>query len=159
MSEGKVRPIIVPPGEGQVLNVLGEKITCKLAGEDSGGTYSIIEEVSPPGGGPPPHVHHETDEIFYVLEGEYEIKCGGCGGERQIAKPGTLAVLPRGRPHTVRNIGNGPGRVLVIMSPAKFEHFFREIDLRSRVTEVDPPAAMQIAMNHDVEFLAGPSDV
>ena len=67
MREGLDQPIVLPPGEGTVLSVLGEKITCKVASEDSGGRYSIIEEVSPPGGGLPPHIHHETDEIFYFL--------------------------------------------------------------------------------------------
>ncbi len=132
------------------MNVLGEKITCKVANEDTWGGYSIIEEISPPGGGPPPHVHHETDEIFYVLEGEYEIKCGE---QAFVAEPGALAALPRGIPHTVSNIGDRPGRVLVIVAPGQFEHFFREIDAQSEIEEVDPPKAMEIAARHDVEFL------
>ncbi len=158
MIEEIVRPVVVPPGEGNLMHVMGEQITCKVAGEDSDGTYSIIEEVSPPGGGPPPHVHHETDEILYVLEGEYEIKLGRCGGERMIAKPGTLATLPKGLPHAVRNIGDLPGRVLVIMRPGKLEYFYREMDARKEAGRVDSPAAMEIAKKHDVEFLASPKE-
>ena len=150
MKEGLNQPIVLSAGEGTVLSVLGEKITCKVASEDSGGRYSIIEEVSPPGGGPPPHIHHETDEIFYVLEGEYEINCGE---QTFVAKPGTLAALPRGMPHTVCNIGDRPGRVLVIIAPGEFEHFFREINDQNEIAQVDPPKAMEIASRHDVEFL------
>ena len=40
---------------------MGEMIICKVAGEDTKGSYSIIEEVSPPGGGPSPHSHYETE--------------------------------------------------------------------------------------------------
>lgn len=150
MSEGLDQPILLQSGEGTVLSVLGEKITCKVASKDSGGRYSVIEEVSPPGGGPPPHLHHETDEIFYVLEGEYEITCGE---QTFVAKPGALAALPRGKPHSVRNIGTRPGRVLVIITPGQFEHFFREINAQNEIAQLDPPKAMEIARRHDVEFL------
>ena len=68
------RPIVVPLGKGTPLYVLGEKITCKVTSEETGGAYSIIEEVSPPGGGPPQHVHDGTDELFYILECECEIQ-------------------------------------------------------------------------------------
>ncbi len=150
MKDGLKQPVLVSPDEGMILNVLGEKITCKVAYEDTGGSYSIIEEVSPPGGGPPPHLHRETDEIFFVLEGEYEIRCGE---QAFVAKPGSIAALPRGIPHAVLNIGDRPGRVLVIITPGRFEHFFREIDAQNEIAEVDPPKAMEIALKHDVEFI------
>jgi len=39
------------------------------------GPYSVTEDVTPLGGGAPPHIHHGENEMFYVLEGEYEFRC------------------------------------------------------------------------------------
>ena len=60
-------PIVLQPDEGKLLDVLGEIITVKVAGEDTGEEYTILHEVSPPQGGPPLHLHHREDEAFYVL--------------------------------------------------------------------------------------------
>lgn len=143
------QPIFIPPEGGKTLSVLGEKITCKVGSEDTEGSYSIIEEISPPGGGPPAHIHDETDEIFYILDGKYEIQCGD---NTHIATAGSLAVLPRGIRHMVRNVNDEPGRVLVIIMPGGLTHFFEEIDAQSKVHDLDPSKAMEIAKNHDVRF-------
>ena len=68
-------PIIRGPGEGKVVGVLRDQSTFKVLSEETGGAYAILEQKIPPGHGPPLHVH-ET-EIFYVLEGEFEITIGG----------------------------------------------------------------------------------
>lgn len=64
-------------GEGKELSVLGHTIMIKLAGDETGGMFSMWEDVTPPHGGPPPHVHHREDETFFVLEGEFEFNVGG----------------------------------------------------------------------------------
>jgi len=33
----------------------------------------LLEQQVPPGGGPPLHVHRHETEIFYILEGEFEV--------------------------------------------------------------------------------------
>lgn len=37
--------------------------------EQTGGAYTLIEELCPRGSGPPPH-WHEQHELFYVIDGE-----------------------------------------------------------------------------------------
>jgi quercetin dioxygenase-like cupin family protein len=49
------------------------------------------------------------EEILLVMEGEVEIEVGD---ERQAAKPGTVAVVPRMTPHSIRNIGTRTARVI-----------------------------------------------
>ena len=44
-------------------------------GEQTGGTYSLIEEFCPKNSGPPPH-YHDQDEAFHVLEGEITFQAG-----------------------------------------------------------------------------------
>src|SRR5436190_14094106 len=69
-------PIIRGSGEGKVVGVLRDQSTFKVTSEETGGAYAILEQKIPPGHGPPLHVHRHETEIFYVLEGEFEITIG-----------------------------------------------------------------------------------
>ena len=117
------RGTLVPPGAGESVWLVGDLIEVKLASEDTGGAYSMVEETSPPQGGPPPHIHHDVDETLYVAEGEVEVLLGG-GITR--ARAGSLAYVPKGTLHTFKNIGTSPSRVVAIISPGGFEKFFLE---------------------------------
>ncbi len=87
----------LPPGEGESAWLVGDLIEVKLASEDTGGAYSMVEETSPPQGGPPPHIHHNVDEALYVLEGEVEVLLGD---RITRARAGSLAYVPKGTLHT-----------------------------------------------------------
>jgi mannose-6-phosphate isomerase-like protein (cupin superfamily) len=132
MQNTQRRPKDVQAGKGRMLSVLGERVTLKLTGDESDGTCATVEISTPPQVGPPLHVHHREDEVFYVLEGMYEIRVGG----RMIpAPPGTFAFLPRDIPHTYTNVGYRTGKMLVTIMPAGFERFFEEL------TQLAPGAA------------------
>ena len=49
------------------------------------------------------------------------------GDEVIYAEAGELAFKPRDQWHTFWNAGDEPCRILEIISPAGFEHFFREM--------------------------------
>ena len=146
--------IVIPSGGGRVLNVLGETITVKAGPAETAGSYAVIEEYSPPGGGTPLHTHTTEDEIFYVLEGQLEFQRGQ---EKLAAGPGTTLVLPRGIPHAFRNIGSGPSRVLVVISPGRFLRFFEEIDALSRQRQVTPADASQIGAGYELTIHPPPA--
>ena len=114
---------VVRPGEGRSRWMLGALIDLLVTGEDSGGAFALWEQSEPPGSGPPPHVHTREHETFYVLEGEYAF-FGEQG--RVEAGPGSLVFVPKGAVHTTRNVGKGPGKMLVLVAPAGFEGFFLE---------------------------------
>src|SRR5215210_568539 len=122
MSEIQRGPL-VPPGEGESVWLVGDLIEVKLASEDTGGAYSMVEETSPPQGGPPPHLHRNVDETLYVAEEEVEVLLGD-GTTR--ASAGALAYVPKGTLHTFKNIGTSASRVVAILSPGGFEKFFLE---------------------------------
>jgi quercetin dioxygenase-like cupin family protein len=67
-----------------------------------------------PGDQAPPHVHHGSDEAFYVLGGELEVLEGG---ERRVLAAGELAFIPAGTVHTFANRGPDHARILVVMTP------------------------------------------
>ena len=110
-------PIVHPPGSSKVVGVLGGQSTFKVLSEQTGGAYARLEQQVPPGQGPPLHVHRHETEIFYVLEGLFEITLG----DRTVeAPPGALAVGPRDIPHTFRNVGPTPSKLLLTVIPGRF---------------------------------------
>lgn len=141
---------IIGFGEQRVLQVLGEAITVKIGGEQTDGRYAVIEEVSPVGGGPPLHVHRHEDELFYVLGGELEVQLGD---QRFRAKAGSTAFLPRDLPHTFRNVGATPSKVLVVIIPARFVGFFDEVHALTKPT---PEQAMELGKTYGLTFLPPP---
>ena len=59
-----------------------------------------------------------------MVEGTYEFTFGT---EQVTAEPGAFLYVPRGRPHTFRNAGHGPGRIVGTFAPARFAEYFREL--------------------------------
>lgn len=148
-----MKPILIHSGAGQPLNVIGNAITIRLHGRDTAGVLSVVESVDQPGEGPPPHIHHREDETFQVLEGEYEISCGG---ETFIARKGTTIFAPRGVPHSYRYVGRTPGLLMVTLTPAGFEGFFEEVGaLPPKQQEI--PRVIEIGKKYGLEFLPPPN--
>ncbi|MGB9180538.1 MAG: cupin domain-containing protein [Pyrinomonadaceae bacterium] len=142
--------IVVPAEGGAAWSVLGTAMRCKVGSEETDGVYSIVENRVSPQEGPPPHVHHNEDEIFYVVEGEFEIRCGD---ETFTATKGALAVLPRNVPHAFRNTGASEGKLLVTITPGGFEKFFAEVSSEVTTMPPDVEKLKGIARKYNVEFL------
>ena len=120
-SEG----LFVGPDEGKPLpNPIGGRMVVKVRDEDTGGSFSVHDNVIPAGSpGPLPHLHRDHEETFYVLEGELTVRVG----ERTITAPvGSFVVIPRGVVHQPSNPTTESTRVLLIFSPSGMEHFFEE---------------------------------
>lgn len=155
--ETKERAKHVDPGEGKALWVAGDLVTLKVVGEDTDGAFLLGEEASPPGGGPPPHIHHREDEIFCVLEGEYEFLVG----ERTIrARAGSVVYGPRNVPHTFKNVGTTPARMLAFVTPAGFEGFLKEVGEQATDGSSPPPFGQEeierllaVAPKYGIEML------
>jgi mannose-6-phosphate isomerase-like protein (cupin superfamily) len=61
--------------------------------------FSLVEAEARRGNMPPPHVHHDEDEVFYVLEGRLSLHTPDGMVE---AGPGEAVLGPRGIPHAYR---------------------------------------------------------
>src|SRR5205814_10091210 len=149
-----MNPIQIPSGEGKKINVLGIPMVIRIHGRDTGGVVSAVESHDVPGGGPPPHIHHREDEMFQVLEGEYEWTVGG---KAFIAKKDTTIFAPRGIPHTYRYLGQTPGRLMCVITPSGFEAFFEEIGALSPQQQRDIPRVIEIGKKYGLEFPPPPS--
>jgi quercetin dioxygenase-like cupin family protein len=63
------------------------------------------------------HEHfHPEEEVYEIIEGEIEITIGG---DRQIAKPGLVAIVPANSLHSVKALTDG--RLIVVDHPARPE--------------------------------------
>lgn len=143
--------VCTPPGSGEVYHALGDQVTVLLSGQQTGGAFTMVEVITPVGGGPPPHCHHREDEWFFVLEGRIELWQDGVWSE---APAGSAIFLPRGVPHTYRNCGDTPLRMIVHAAPSGFEVFFaRMADACKGPEGPDMPRIRQIAAEHGIEFL------
>ncbi len=126
-------------GAGQAFAVAGSRYTIKAGGEETGGRYALIEMLLPPGAGPPEHTHTHEDESFYILEGEVRFESGE---HVAVLSRGGFLLAPRGLPHTFRNVGPGPARVLLLVTPAGLEKFFQEV---GTLLSGDSPAPLPIS--------------
>jgi quercetin dioxygenase-like cupin family protein len=139
----------------RLLWVLGELLEVRLTAEETGGAYGVIVDRGSPGFGPPPHVHSREDELFYVLDGEYEFDHDG---ELVRAAPGDLVHAPRGRRHSYRNAGERAGQLLTFSAPGGLEGLFLEIgepvgDPAERpASPPDPRPLLERAPDYGVEF-------
>jgi mannose-6-phosphate isomerase-like protein (cupin superfamily) len=136
-------------GQGSQINFRGTKILIKVSEDDSEGRYSLIEMVHPPNIGPALHIHPNAPESYYVLEGEYSIRCG-----RRIyhAKSGDFIFIPKGVLHNYQS-GSKGGKVLVI-SPAGLEKYFKEVaDILQQVGKLTWKSEKEIARHYGQEFL------
>jgi mannose-6-phosphate isomerase-like protein (cupin superfamily) len=96
----------------------GEKIGMRLESEHTGNAFSLTEIIVAPQAGPPLHIHHDADELLFVLEGTVDFVCNN---ERFRTGPGGFAAMPRGVPHAFRNFENTAARMIVLLSPGGFE--------------------------------------
>jgi mannose-6-phosphate isomerase-like protein (cupin superfamily) len=55
---------------------MGIVLTNLVQKKDSNGAFSLLEAILVPGNEPPPHVHTREDELFYVLEGDFDVFVG-----------------------------------------------------------------------------------
>lgn len=115
--------VIARDGGEQLTFLGGSTMRLKLASTTD--AVAFYEYVSQPGvAGPPQHVHHGHDETFFVIEGDYEFIIGA---RFEQLGPGSFLSVPRGTPHSFRNAGDSPGRIVGTFSPAAFANYFREL--------------------------------
>jgi mannose-6-phosphate isomerase-like protein (cupin superfamily) len=140
-------PRKVGPADGHYAELGGCDARFLVWGEESGGGFSLVEHPIPPRSlCAPLHRHDGVDEYSFVLEG----RMGALLGDQVIyADAGELAFKPRDQWHTFWNAGDEPCRILEIISPAGFEHFFREWDAGTKDGTLDPD---ELGARYGIEF-------
>lgn len=114
----------------------GYLLTFLATGEETGGRFSLIEEVGRKGQSaePPMHVQTREEESFYVIEGQMTFYVG----DSVITAPaGTFVTLPRDVPHRF-TIDSEQVRMLNLCTPVGFEGFFRDLSESAQAMTLPP---------------------
>ena len=100
--------------------------------KDTNGAYLLVEAMLAPGTEPPPHVHTHEDELFYVLEGEFDVYVGK---DAFKVKAGECVFMPRFKPHAFV-IRSSRLRLLALFTPAGLEEVFRSMSAPAKRLEL-----------------------
>jgi len=141
----------VAAGSGETFTVLGgDEITIKAGGKDTAGAFTVVETTTPPQAGPPPHIHTREDETFYILDGEFEFHVGGTTIQ---AETGAFVMAPRNIPHRFQNVGETPGKLLIVCQPAGFENFVEEFATLPPDQPPDFEKMAALGQKYGIEFV------
>src|SRR6266700_2815097 len=141
---------VVGPTDGKAGFLGSIGVRFMIDGVVSEGGFSLVEHpMSPRALAAPLHRHLREDEYSYVIEG----RMGGLLGDEVVeAGPGHLIHKPRGEWHTFWNAGDEPCRILEIISPAGFEHFFAELVDLGGAAAAEPAALGALCARYDLEM-------
>src|SRR5260221_3256771 len=146
---------VVPAGQGAVRQMSpGRAATLKLQNGDTDESIMMFEETAPTGTVTTMHIHHDSDEVAYVLSGEVTFKIGD---EITVGGPGTCAFMPRDVPHAWKSTGAETGRVVFLYTPAKAGGLIEEQQRTGRgFRSMNERELADILQRHGWELL-GPS--
>jgi len=116
---------VVTSGETATGALIGMGARFVMDGGDAGGRFGLIEHpIIPRGLACPMHLHTREDEYSFILEGRWGFQLG----DRIVyGEPGDLVYKPRDVWHSFWNASDQPARLLEIISPSGFEHYFVEL--------------------------------
>jgi mannose-6-phosphate isomerase-like protein (cupin superfamily) len=142
---------LTPTGQGEHFLVVTDVVTIKASGRETSGQLLVLEVRVPAGGGPPVLHRHQYVETFYILEGEFEVDTADADNRFSTMKitAGDTVSIPSMVWHNFKNVGVGPGKFIVVHSPAVMESFIREIgqpitDPLNPPKPVGPPSDEQV---------------
>ena len=146
-----LKNIAVPAGVGRSIEVLpGETVTFKAVSTDTDGAYTLIEVIDEPQSGSPLHLHRREDEAFYILEGTFAFQIG----DRTLtATAGWFMTAPKGVPHSYKNIGITPARMLTLFVPAGIENFFEDLSKLTAAGTLDIDSIVAVSAKQGIEVV------
>jgi mannose-6-phosphate isomerase-like protein (cupin superfamily) len=144
-------PRIVGPSDGKSVDLgsIGARMMIWTE-ETAAGGFSLLEHPMPPRRlAAPLHKHSREDEYSYVLEG----RMGAILGDDVVyAEVGDTVFKPRDQWHTFWNAGDTPCRILEIIAPGGFEHFFDELGALVADGGPEPEQFGELGERYGIEF-------
>jgi len=138
------------PGEGRFYNVLGARIAVRSSGRED--QMMFVDHPVPAGFGVPLHMHHDEDEMIFVLDGTVTFVTEQ--GEVE-AGPGTFLHLPRGVAHGFVNRSGADAHIVAAISPGGgLEGIFRDLDRMDHSAGPDPQAIARVLDHNRAALLA-----
>lgn len=136
-------------------------LTMNLAeSTDTDGAFLLMKVTVAPGTEPPPHVHSREDELFYVLDGAFDVYVGA---DVFKVAAGECVFLPKLKPHGF--VVRSPRlHALVLFTPGGLEGAFQAASVRATTLDVatgmptystvDPQETARRFSEYGVRFLS-----
>ncbi|GAC1611976.1 MAG: cupin domain-containing protein [Mycobacteriales bacterium] len=138
------------PNEGRLLGMGPFQMLVRADGAQTGGGFALLEADEPPNFGPPMHIHDDTAEAFYVLEGEYRVFIAD---DERVCPAGSFVFIPPGVEHGFR-VGRVQSRKLVIFQPAAMVGYFEELaSANAAGTPLAPEQLSTMAARHSMRVI------
>ena len=147
-----LKAAVIKPEQAKAIKPFGLDMNVLLTTEATGGAISVIAACHKPGEGPPDHVHFDQEEIFFILEGTYELTVDH---QTSAASPGTIVFIPRNVVHRFKNIGDTTARMLDWSLPGGQNHYFKAISELAADGGFSGEKAMEISKKFDTNFPSG----
>lgn len=128
----------------------GVRTEIHLSGQDTDDSFCLLVDHPPPGWSLPAHLHRNEAETIHIVAGEFELEIDG---RRSRLSPGDTVHIPKGVIHSGANVGQVPGRRVLLFSPAGMERFFLQAGAAEPDGEIDPAAVVASAVSHGWEFI------
>ena len=132
-----------------VFNIFGEPVEILVTSKATNYSFCTGVQTSPPGGGPPPHKHEREEEIFMVLEGDFEFFDGH---EWSRFMKDEVKYSMRGNFHGFRNCGKTTGKLFFITTPGGLDEYFETISPLTLPEDME--RLTEISKHYGYEFMA-----
>lgn len=113
-----------PEDPADLLSLGGQDVSYKVRSTATEGRIAIVEQPLAPARLVPPHLHHDQDELSYVLEGEVGYRIGD---EEASAGQGCYIWKPRKVAHTLWNASSRWANIIEIIIPGGFEEYYKAL--------------------------------
>lgn len=110
---------------GETISMVGDTYRIVIDGKQTNGAYSLVDMLIPKGGGPAPHSHKDTQEAFYIIDGEIEVTTKE---KTFTARKGDCVNIPaEDIAHKFTNTKDEVAHILCLLTPAGMEKMFEKL--------------------------------
>ena len=155
-GELTARPKLLKKREdGTDISSPGRQSLSLLIGEETAGSLYATDVYLSPGFGAPPHHQPTEEELWYLLEGQLDVRVGT---RSTVLRAGAFAFIPRDTTHTFRSSGTSPAHLLAWNAPAGHERAFEEMGRKAQEGVTAFPALREIFKAHEILLHADPDE-
>jgi len=134
----------------------GRQSLSLLIGEETSGALYATDVYLSPGFGAPPHHQPTEEELWYLLEGQLDVRVGL---RTARLERGSFAFVPRDTTHTFKNNGGSPARLLAWNAPGGHERAFEAMGAKAKQGITAFPELRDMFRLHGVEMHADPAEL
>ena len=145
--------VILESGQGDSFSISGAQFSIKANSTETRESFAVITCLAPPEyPGLPAHIHRQTIEVIYVLEGQLTVLLADTS---KHVSAGNLVFIPAEVVHRFSNTDQIPAKFLLISTPGGLDQYLQELATTIENHGYPPPKAVManLASAYDWETL------